>query len=292
MTRHTTVRRLRNAALFLLGNVLLAFAVAAFVIPTGIITGGGTGIGILLGRLLDIDPAVVVLVFNLVMLALGGAVLGKKFVLSTVACSLLYPALLGVFQRIDAITHLTDDRMLSALFAGGLVGLSVGILVRIGSSTGGTDVLNLVVNKWTHIPFATVAAITDTVILTTQAFFSEAEQILFGLVMLAVLTFVINSVMIMGKSQLQVMVISAHYEAIRHALLEELSAGVTMLHIETGYQRREQQAVLCIVPQRRLHAVHRRITAIDPDAFLTITRINEVHGEGFSYERGAQPTKE
>ena len=187
--------------------------------------------------------------------------------------------------RIEALSRLTDDRMLSALFAGGLVGLSVGILVRIGSSTGGTDVLNLVVNKWTHIPFATVAAITDTVILATQAFFSEPEQILYGLVMLAVLTFVINSVMIMGKAQLQVMVISAHYEAIRHALLEELSAGVTMLHIETGYQRREQQGVLCIVPQRRLHAVHQRITAIDPDAFLTITRINEVHGEGFSYER-------
>lgn len=292
MTKTTRFKRVQNAALFLLGNVLLAFAVAAFVIPTGIITGGATGIGILLSRLLDVDAAVVVLIFNLVMLALGGAVLGKKFVLSTVACSVLYPALLGVFQRIDAIGRLTDDRMLSALFAGGLVGLAVGILVRIGSSTGGTDVLNLVVNKWTHIPFATVAAVTDAVILTTQAFFSQPEQILYGLVMLAVLTFVINSVMIMGKAQLQVMVVSRRYEEIRRALLEELSAGVTMLHIETGYHREQQQAVLCIVPQRRLHAVHRRVIAIDPDAFLTITRINEVHGEGFSYDRGTHPTKD
>ncbi len=292
MSHRSVRKKIEYAVLFLLGNMLLAFAVAAFVIPCGIITGGGTGIGIFVGRLLDIDPAVVVLVFNLLMLALGAAVLGKKFFLSTVACSLLYPVLLGVFQRIGGIDRLTDDPMLAVLFAGGLVGLSIGILVRLGSSTGGTDVLNLVVNKWTHVPFATVAAVTDGVILATQALFSQAEQILYGIVFLAVLTLVLNSVMIMGKSQLQVLVISRQYEAIRQALLEELSAGVTMLHIETGYQREAQQGVMCIIPKRRLHAVHQRVTAIDPDAFLTITQINEVHGEGFSYERGSHPTEQ
>ncbi len=292
MTHRNVGKRIEKMALFLLGNALLAFAVAAFVIPNGIITGGGTGIGLLLGRLLQVDAAVVVLVFNLIMLALGGAVLGRKFLVSTVACSLLYPVLLALFQRIPGIDQLTDNLMLSVLFAGGMVGLSIGILVRLGSSTGGTDVLNLVINKWTHVPFATVAAVTDVVILATQALFSSAEQILFGLVMLAVMTYVINSVMIMGKAQLQVFVISEHYESIRCRLLEELSAGVTMFHIETGYQREKQQGVLCIIPKRRLHDVHQLVLSIDPDAFLTITQINEVHGEGFSYERGTQrPTE-
>lgn len=286
MTHHHTVhKRIENTVLFLFGNTLLAFAVAAFIIPAGIITGGATGLGILIGRLLQVDAALVVLVFNLLMLALGGIVLGRNFLISTAAGSLLYPVLLGVFQRIPSITALTDDRMLSTLFAGGLVGLAIGILVRIGSSTGGIDVLNLVLSKWTHKPFATVAAISDLVILVAQAIFSNTEQILFGILMLAVQAFVINSVMIMGKAQLQVFVISPQYETIRQRLLEELSAGVTMLSIETGYQREKQQGVLCILPPRRLHAVHQLVHDIDPDAFLTITQIKEVHGEGFSRAR-------
>lgn len=283
--QHTARKRIENTALFLLGNALLAFAVAAFIIPAGIITGGATGLGLLLGRLLQVDAAAVVLVFNLLMLLLGGIVLGKRFLASTVAGSLLYPVLLGVFQRVPAITTLTDDRMLCVLFAGGLVGLAIGILVRIGSSTGGIDVLNLVVHKWTHIPFATTAAVSDLLILAAQALFSNTEQILFGILMLAVQTFVLDSVMIMGKAQVQVFVISAQYETIRRRLLEEVSAGVTMLAIETGYQRRQQQGVLCILPRRRLHAVHELILSIDPNAFLTITQIKEVHGEGFSRAR-------
>jgi uncharacterized membrane-anchored protein YitT (DUF2179 family) len=281
----TRAKRLEQFGSLVLGNALLAFLVAAFVIPHGIITGGATGLGILIGRLLQVDAALVVLAFNLVMLALGGIVLGRKFLVSTVAGSVLYPVLLGAFQRIPAIGELTEDRMLSTLFAGVLVGLAVGTLVRIGSSTGGTDVLNLVVHKWSHVPFATVAAVTDLVILVAQAIFSNTEQILFGLLMLAVMTYVLDSVMIMGKAQLQVFVISPHHETIRRRLLEELSVGVTMMSIETGYHRQVQQGVLCIVPKRRLHAVHELITAIDPDAFLTITQIKEVHGEGFSRAR-------
>lgn len=285
MNRHPLVQKLRDLFLFLLGNGLLAFAVAAFVIPSGVITGGATGIGLLVSRLLAVDAALVVLVFNLAMLVLGGIVLGRKFVVSTVAASLLYPALLGVFQRIPGVTEITDDRLLATLFAGGLIGLSVGILVRIGSSTGGTDVLNLVVNKWTHIPFSTVAACTDLVILTTQAFFVDAESILFGLLLLAVLTAVLNSVMIMGKDQLQVFVISPEYEQIRSRLLNEVEVGVTLLSLETGYQRQEQKGVMCILPKRRLHAVHQLVMSVDPNAFMTVTQIKEVQGEGFSRAR-------
>ena len=285
MTRHTLFKQVKFVALFLAGNALLAFAVAAFIIPGNIITGGATGIGLLVSRLLHLDAALVVLVFNLVMLALGGIVLGKKFLISTAAGSVVYPLLLALFQRIPGIDSLTDNRMLSVLFGGGLIGIAIGTLIRIGSSTGGIDVLNLVVHKWTHITYATVAAVTDMVILVAQALFSNIEQILYGILLLAVLTFMLDSVMIMGKAQLQVFVISPHYETIRRRLVEEMDVGVTMMCIQTGYQQQDQQGVMCILPKRRLHAVHELISTIDPNAFITITQIKEVHGEGFSRAR-------
>lgn len=278
--------RTKYIAVLLFGNALLAFAVAAFIIPNGIITGGATGIGILANKLFAMDTAAVVFVFNVLMLILGAFVLGKKFVASTLAGSLLYPFFLAIFQRIPQIQNLTENTMLAALFAGGMVGLSIGILVRIGSSTGGVDVLNLVLNKWTHISFAVITCVCDLVILGGQALFSSAEQILFGILMLMVQTYVIDYVMIMGKAQLQIFVVSSRHEEIRQLLLSELEAGVTMMQIETGYNREEQRGVICVIPKRKLHTANKLIHSIDPNAFITITQIKEVHGEGFSRARG------
>ena len=146
-------RRFKKAAevcsAILAGNMLLGFAVAAFILPSGVIMGGATGVGIVLGKVIPLDTAVIVLGVNLMALALGWAVLGWRFVLATIASSLLYPFFLGAAQRIPGIDRLTADPLLAALLGGGLVGIAVGLVMRVGSSTGGTDVVNLVLHKWT-----------------------------------------------------------------------------------------------------------------------------------------------
>ena len=138
-------------AAILAGNMLLGFAVAAFVLPYGAIMGGATGLGVALSRVLPLDTAVIVLAINLLALVLGWAVLGWRFVLATVASSLLYPVFLGAAQRIPGIGRLTADPLLAALMAGALVGISVGLVMRVGSSTGGTDVVNLVQIGRAHV---------------------------------------------------------------------------------------------------------------------------------------------
>ena len=120
----------------LAGNMLLGFAVAAFILPSGVIMGGATGVGIVLGKVIPLDTAGIVLGVNLMALALGWAVLGWRFVLATVASSLLYPLFLGAAQRILDIGQLTADPLLAALLGGGLVGIAVGLVMRVGSSTG------------------------------------------------------------------------------------------------------------------------------------------------------------
>ena len=258
--------RLKKAAetctAILAGNMLLGFAVAAFIIPSGAIMGGATGVGIVLARLIP-----------------------RRFVLATIASSLLYPMCLGTAQRIPGIGRLTADPLLAALLGGGLVGIAVGLVMRVGSSTGGTDVVNLVLHKWTHIPVSAAVYLTDIVIMGAQALFSDSEQILHGVILLVVETIVLDRVMLLGQSQIQLFVVSSQYEEIRQKCLTELQAGTTMVHIETGRTRMSQRGVLCVIPPRKLYAAQALIQSVDPHAFLTITQIKEVRGQGFSSER-------
>lgn len=283
------MRHLKKAAgvcsAILAGNILLGFAVAAFILPSGVIMGGATGVGIVLARFIPLDTATIVLCVNLMALALGWAVLGWRFVVATIASSLLYPILLGAAQRIPGIDHLTADPLLAALLGGGLVGIAVGLVMRVGSSTGGTDVVNLVLHKWTHIPVSAAVYLTDIVIMGAQALFSDPEQILYGVVLLVVETIALDRVMLLGQSQTQLFVVSSQYEKLRQKCLTELQAGTTMVYIETGRTRTLQRGVLCVIPPRKLYAAQALIQSVDPHAFLTITQIKEVRGQGFSSER-------
>jgi uncharacterized membrane-anchored protein YitT (DUF2179 family) len=271
--------------MFLAGSTLLAFLVAAFVSPHGIIMAGTTGIGLALCKFLPVDTAIVVLALNILMLLLGLFALGKKFFLATIASSLLYPVLLAVMQRIPGIESLTEDPLLAAILGGGLLGLALGMVMRVGASTGGTDVLNLVMNKYFYWPVSVCVWITDIIIIIVQALFSNTEQILYGIIMLVIESIVLDRVMVMGQSQIQVLVMSSKYDEIRRRLLDELEAGVTMLHIESGYTNREGKGILCVIPPRKQFAAKEIIYAVDPEAFLTITQVWEVQGRGFSFER-------
>lgn len=280
-----------TCASILLGNAVLAFAIAAFVMPHGILTGGATGIGILLNHFLNIDVSVLILILNLAALLLGWVVLGKTFVIATVGSSLLYPLLLSLMQRIPGIASLTDDLLLASLLAGGLIGIALGMVMRVGASTGGTDVVNLVLHQWFHLPVSVFVYCVDILILGGQALFSDPEQILYGVVLLVVETLALNQVMLLGQPQIQIFAISHHFEEIRKRLLVELQAGVTMVIIETGCAGQRQKGVLCVIPPRKLFAAKELIHAIDPEAFITVTQIKEVRGQGFTLARRDAPVK-
>jgi len=269
----------------LLGNALLALDVVAFVAPHGIIMGGATGIGLLLSKFIAADTATIVLVLNSLILLLGAVVLGKKFFITTVIGSLLYPALLAIMQKIPWLPGLTADPLLAALLGGALLGISVGLTMRVGSSTGGIDALVLVLNKWFHIPISVLVYLCDALILGGQALFSDPEQILYGMLFLVIETLVLNQVMLLGKTQLQLFVVSSKYAEIRKRILADLNAGATMMYIETGCTGLHQQGIMSVIPPKKLFAATQIIQSIDPEAFMTITQIKEVRGRGFTLER-------
>lgn len=280
----------KKAAITLLcvlsGNVLMAFLVAAFIIPHDIIMGGTTGIGIVLHKTIpNMDVSLFVLIMNVALLILGLLTLGKQFAVTTVASSVLYPVFLGLFQKIPGIDSMTNDPLIAAVFAGALMGIALGLVMRVGSSTGGMDIVTLILNKYTHLPVSLWVWITDIIVIGGQAIFNPAEKTLLGIIVLVLEAIILDKAMILGKSQIQLFVVSQEYEIIRQKLLEELRAGVTMTLIETGRLGEHQKGVLCVIPKRKLYDATEQVLAIDPKAFITITQINEVRGQGFTLER-------
>ncbi|MGN1166571.1 MAG: YitT family protein [Lachnospiraceae bacterium] len=278
-------KNLETAIGVLVGNIVLAFTVAAFIVPHGIIMGGATGVAITINHYLSLPLSIVVLGVNACLFLLGALTLGKKFIVTTIASTFLYPVCLSIMQAIPGITTLTDNIMLATLYGGAVLGLGVGLIVRVGSSTGGTDIIALVLNKYLHINLAALMYTVDFIVLGAQVLFSDTEQIMYGILMLVIETFVLNRVMLMGQSQIQLLIISEKYEEIRIRMLKEQDVGVTMIHVETGYGKEEQKAVLCIIPKRKLYATNEMVHMIDEKAFVTISQINEVKGRGFTMER-------
>ncbi len=270
----------------LLGNAVLAFTVAAFLVPQGIIMGGATGIGLTIGHFIALDLSAIIFLVNIVLFVLGTIVLGKKFALTTLISTFVYPVFLSVMRSIPGITELTDNIMLAALYGGALLGLGIGLVVRVGASTGGTDILAVVLHKWFHISLAVFVYVVDFTVLLCQALFSNSEQILYGILVLIVSTMALNRVMLMGQAQIQLFIITEKYEEVKEKVLKEMDAGVTMVHIETGYGAKQQKGVLCVIPNRKLYSINQMVQMIDPQAFITITQINEVRGRGFTIERG------
>lgn len=279
------IHALQTTAMILLGNFLVAFLVCAFISPHGILISGITGISFVLTRIIPLNMATVVLILNVFMLLLGLFLLGKKFFFATVVSSLVYPAFLAIMERIPGLDHLTDNSLLAALFAGALLGVALGMVLRVGASTGGTDVIGMVIHKYFHIPVSMCVWIVDIIVLLSQMVYANPEEIMYGVIVLVLETLVLNQVMLFGQAQVQIMVVSQYYEKIRAKLLVELQAGVTMLMVETGCAGKAQKAVLCILPPRKLFAARQLINKVDPNAFLTITRVKEVQGRGFSSAR-------
>ncbi|MBR0542294.1 MAG: YitT family protein [Clostridia bacterium] len=269
----------------LLGNALLAFVVTAFIIPHNIIMGGTTGIAIVLNKTFGIDTALIVFILNVILLFLGLIVIGKKLFITSVASTLLYPVFLSLMQRIPSIDSLTGNTLLASLFAGVLMGISLGLVMRVGSSTGGMDIANLILSKITHRSVSIFVYITDIIVVGAQAIVSDSESIMMGIVVLVLETLMLEQVMIFGQAQIQLFIISEHYEEIREKFLKELNAGVTMSYIQTGLLGEDGKGIICIIPSRKLYNANEIVRSIDPEAFITVTKIKEVKGRGFTSER-------
>ena len=283
--RSEMFRVLRTILALVAGNALYSLTVVLFLIPSGLITGGATGIALAANRLSGLPVSGVLLVVNVVMLVAGWILLGRRFALSTLASTFLSPLTLAVWEKLFENYVLTDDLVLSTIFAGLGIGISLGIVIRSGGSTGGMDIPPLVLQKYFHIPVAASMTVFDLVILLAQALSSPKEQVLYGIVLVFVYSIVLDKVILLGEHRTEVKIISTHTDEIRSVILSELDRGVTLLNAEGGYLRQPGQLLLTVISNRQLPRLEKMVRAIDPTCFMVVSEVTEVRGRGFSLEK-------
>ena len=283
--RSEMFRVLRTILALVAGNALYSLTVVLFLIPSGLITGGATGIALAANRLSGLPVSGVLLVVNVVMLVAGWILLGRRFALSTLASTFLSPLTLAVWEKLFENYVLTDDLVLSTIFAGLGIGISLGIVIRSGGSTGGMDIPPLVLQKYFHIPVAASMTVFDLVILLAQALSSPKEQVLYGIVLVFVYSIVLDKGILLGEHRTEVKIISTHTDEIRSVILSELDRGVTLLNAEGGYLRQPGQLLLTVISNRQLPRLEKLVRAIDPACFMVVSEVTEVRGRGFSMEK-------
>ena len=276
---------LLNSLAIILGNALYSLAVALFLEPAGLITGGATGIALAIGRLTGLPVSGLLLFINLAMLVWGWAVLGRAFALNTLASSVLSPAFLGLFEGLLAGRVLTEDIFLCTVFSGLGIGVALGLVIRSGASTGGLDIPPLVLNKWFKLPVSATMLTFDIAVLLMQAVFSPVQQVLYGVVMVLIHTIVMDKMLMLGASRTEVKIVSSQSDAICAAILAQLDRGVTILHGEGGYTREPSAVLLSIVSNRELPRLEKLAHSIDPTCFLIVSHVTEVSGRGFSLDK-------
>lgn len=276
---------IKKIPIILLGNTLYALAVALFILPNKLITGGTTGLALVFQHQLGIPVSIFVGVFNIVMFVLGGIVLGKSFALTTVISTFYYPFILSIFEKLFGGSRMTNDTMLATIFAGLLIGAGIGMVIRAGASTGGMDIPPLILNKKLKLSVSVTMSIFDCFILLTQMLFSSKEMILYGILLVLLYTMILDKVLMIGKNQMQIKIISEESEAISEMIRTRLDRGTTLLYSEGGHTRKKSYAVLTIVSNRELSKINDLTMEIDPKAFMIINKVNEVRGRGFTLHK-------
>ncbi len=277
-------KRVYETIMIIIGNLILAFGLCAFVTPVGLISGGASGIGIAVKSITGINISYTVYVINFIMFVIGFIFLGKKFAFGTLLSTFLYPTFIALFERIPQLANITNDILLSALYGGLCIGLGLGLVLRVGASTGGMDIPPLLVNKKTGISVAWLINIFDCGILLLQVIFCPItiEAVLYGITVVIITTIVVDKVIILGETKIEVLVISPKWQEIRKIIFDDINRGCTLLNVTTGYYQDKQLAVMAVVSKRELHLLNDMILEIDPTAFIISNETHSVKGRGFT----------
>ena len=275
----------KNLGLILLGNTIYALAIVAFILPSNIIAGGTTGLGLVMGHYFNIPLHIFVFIFNAIMFLLGAAVLGMKFALTTLASSFYYPFILGIFEKIPYLENITNDRMLCTVCGGLMIGFGIGIVIRAGASTGGMDIPPLIMNKKFGFSVSAMLYMFDFTILILQMVFSDKEAIVYGILMVIIYTVMLDKVLLMGSMKTEVSILSDKADELNTMIHEKLDRGSTLVYVQTGYLKKEQKMILTVVSHRELAKLNQMVLDMDPDAFMIIGHVNEVKGRGFTIQK-------
>lgn len=265
--------QIASVLIICLGNILNAFSARVFLLPADLVAGGTTGIGLILQRITGIPLSSLVLAFNIIMLVLAYIFLGKKYTFSAILSSFMYPIALEFFNQILGDYVLTDNLILCTLFAGIGIGISLGMIIRTGASTGGVDVPPLILNKYFRFPVSVGLYIIDFFVILGQALYQPVDKVLYAILYVIIYTLVMNKLIVSGTSRIAVQIISKHSDEIRNFVLRQIDRGATIIPVQGGYLNQQLNMVLTVISNRELVQLEKNVHLIDPESFIIVSQV-------------------
>lgn len=265
----------RNLGLICLGNAILAVAVNGILIPHHFLSGGVTGVALLIHYLLpDFSVARLYALLNIPLFLMGWAFVGRRFFLYSIFGMGALSASLAWIQ----VTLPIHDKILAALFAGVVSGIGGGLTLRSRGSAGGTDILSVILLNRFSVPIGKTFLAFNIVVMASASILFSLEAALYTLIYVYVSARMMNLVVTGLSKRKAVFIISSGWEKISQRILDKLGRGLTVLHGQGGYSGREERVLYTVISLRELHRLKDHVRELDPDAFVVVQDTLEVMG--------------
>ena len=270
----------------LLGAAIYAFGLTYFVVPHHLFEGGATGITLITFYLFKIPVSLMNLLINIPLFILAWKIFGAKSLYSSLLGTLSLSAWLAFFERIPLHIDLQGDLLITALIAGILLGIGLGIIFNAGGTTGGTDILARIINKYTHISMGKLLFILDfCILMLILLIFKDLRLVSYTLLFDFIVSRVIDLIGEGGYAGKGFMIITKRPDHLAKAINDDLGRGVTFISGQGYYSQKDLKIIYCIVGRNEIVKMKEMIHRIDPQAFITITEAHEILGEGFTFEK-------
>lgn len=280
--RQTVWRTVRDYSIITFGALLSATAARSFLVPNEVVAGGVTGLAIMLNSMMDLPIGWLIIAFNIPLFIFGFRMLGGlKFALRTVYATVLLA--FGIDYIAPFLPIVTNDPLLYSIYGGLLDGIGMGLVLRVGGTTGGTDIIARIIERRYGVAPGRVILLVDIAIYVGAFFLYGPEKALYALIVAFIATRVIDATLAAGKGSRQLFIITQEPNAIVRDVFAELGRGVTLLEGRGGYTHRKRNILVCAVARSEVGVIKAIVNTHDPKAFVIIGEALEVLGEGFTH---------
>lgn len=275
------------------GMLIYAFAATGFLVPHKIVGGGATGISTVLFYLFSIPVGVGYFLVNIILLIIAMKVLGPKFGVKTIFAIAVGSLFLGIMQPLMPVDGiLPDEKFMSTIIAAMLTGVGIGLSITVGGSTGGTDIIAMLVTKYHNVSPGRVLMVADfCVIAMTLLIYDPLDReafggLIYGYVMMGIVSFTVDYVLT-GKTQsAQLFIFSEKYDEIARELTNQVHRGVTLIDAKGWYSGQEKKVIMIVARKYEASEVLRIARQIDANVFMTMAPVMGVFGKGFEEVKG------
>jgi len=281
-TKTTLRKRATPVFLIVLGCTINGLAYALFLIPHHFVPGGVSGLAIILNYFFKLPVGAMIIVLNIPIFLFGLRTMGKKYVLKSLVGMIVSSVMIDVFYEALKVRSATDNKVLAAIYGGILLGIGLGIVFRGRASTGGSDIVGMVVSKYTGISIGFGILVADFVIISASGFaFHDLEAPLYGYIVLFLSTKVIDMILEGWNYSKLVLITSSRTAEIEDFILNTLERSVTALRARALYLIREGEVILTVIHRKQLAELRDFVREIDPQAFVILVDTYDVLGKGF-----------